>query len=185
MKLIVGLGNPGIKYQSTRHNAGFMALDRLAKNYHTEINREEHKAMIEKIRVNGETIILAKPQTFMNKSGQAVKKISDYYDIDPKDIVIVYDDLDLAPGRIRVRPTGGHGGHNGIKSIFAGLGTKEFPRLRVGIGRPKQMSVVDYVLDQFETEEWSKIDQALDEAVDALKLYLEQDDIQLVMNQYN
>lgn len=185
MKLVIGLGNPGRKYRATRHNAGFMVLDRLAKLYNTSLAREEHNSMISKVKVEGETVILAKPQTFMNRSGQAVEKLANYYQIDKEDILVVYDDLDLNPGQLRIRPNGGHGGHNGLKSVFACLGSKEFPRVRIGIGKPEIKPIVDYVLDPFTKEEWTVVDQALEQATKAIKFYLEKEDIQLVMNKYN
>ncbi|GAB6099767.1 aminoacyl-tRNA hydrolase [Halanaerocella petrolearia] len=185
MKLVVGLGNPGTKYQSTRHNAGFMVVDKLADYYHTRISCEEHKAMVGKIKVSGETVILAKPQTFMNKSGQAIEKLVSYYQIDIEDILVIYDDLDLKPGQLRIRPKGGHGGHNGLKSIFACLGEKKFSRIRIGIGRPEQGTVTDHVLGRFTKDEWSQVDETLDQAREAVKLYLDKDDLNLVMNKYN
>ncbi|WP_018248276.1 aminoacyl-tRNA hydrolase [Orenia marismortui] len=184
MKLIVGLGNPGAKYNLTRHNAGFMVIDSLAKEYVVNVNSKEKQALVAKLHIGREKVILAKPQTFMNNSGQSVRALADYYNIDTQDIMVIYDDLDLEVGRIRVRPKGGHGGHNGIKSIIDHLGQKKFARLRVGIGRPEYGTVTDYVLGKFSREESKKVNKTLEEAVEAIKLYLESD-LNDVMNKYN
>ncbi|TDX51264.1 aminoacyl-tRNA hydrolase [Orenia marismortui] len=184
MKLIVGLGNPGAKYNLTRHNAGFMVIDSLAKEYVVNVNSKEKQALVAKLHIGREKVILAKPQTFMNNSGQSVRALADYYNIDAQDIMVIYDDLDLEVGRIRVRPKGGHGGHNGIRSIIDHLGQKNFARLRVGIGRPEYGTVTDYVLGKFSREESKKVNKTLEEAVEAIKLYLESD-LNDVMNKYN
>ncbi|MCK8817029.1 aminoacyl-tRNA hydrolase [Natroniella sulfidigena] len=184
MKLVVGLGNPGYKYQFTRHNVGFMVLNLLADEHNLNLKREEKKAIVGKLRVGSEKVILAKPQTFMNNSGQAVRSLADYYNIEFEDILIVYDDLDLELGRFKIKPKGGHGGHNGIKSIFNHLQTKEFPRLKVGIGRPEHRSVVDYVLGEFSQQEEKELESVLTTACDAIKVFLTEG-LQQAMNQYN
>ena len=185
MRLVVGLGNPGFKYARTRHNIGFRVLDSFAEQNGVKIKQEKQQALTGKIYFKGEKVILAKPQTYMNKSGKAINKLADYYQIKPEEILVVYDDLDLEPGQLRIRPNGGHGGHNGLKSIFATLGTKEFPRLRIGIGKPDKRPVSDYVLDQFSTEEWDLADKALDKASQAVRDYLEGKSLDSLMNEYN
>ena len=185
MKLVAGLGNPGPKYQSTRHNAGFMVVDKVADYYNRPLTKEEKEAKISKVKVNRETVLLTKPQTYMNKSGKAVGQLADYYQIDPADILVIYDDLDLEPGQIRIRPGGGHGGHNGIKSIFSQLGTKKFPRLRIGIGKPDNRPVSDYVLDQFNQEQWSAVEPVFEKAEQAVRDYLNQVSLDSIMNKYN
>ncbi|WP_027339790.1 aminoacyl-tRNA hydrolase [Halonatronum saccharophilum] len=184
MKLVVGLGNPGPKYETTRHNAGFLAIDKIADYYRVNINSKEKKALVAKARVGGEKIILAKPQTYMNNSGQAVRALADYYNIVSEDIIIIYDDLDLDLGKIKIKKKGGHGGHNGIKSIFSHLGTKEFTRLRVGIGRPEYGNVVDYVLGRFSKQEIKVLEPLLDDIRGATELCIEEK-VDKAMNRYN
>ena len=185
MKLVVGLGNPGIKYEKTRHNVGFMVIDKLVDYYGLNLGKEEQKAVVFKKRIKGEKVIFVKPQTFMNNSGEAVGGLASYYKIDKKeDIIIIYDDLDLQAGQIKIKPKGGHGGHNGIKSIFKHLGVKDFPRVRIGIGRPVNMKVTDYVLGRFSKDEKDSINKALEVARDAIKIHLE-DSLQQAMNKYN
>ncbi len=184
MKLVVGLGNPGSKYRETRHNIGFMTIDRLADYYNINLIKEEHKALVAKKRIKGEKVIFAKPQTFMNNSGEAVRGLASYYKIRKEDIIIIYDDLDLKVGQVRIKPKGGHGGHNGIKSIFTHLGAREFPRVRIGIGRPVKMKVIDYVLGRFKKDDKKIIKEAVEDAKDAVRIYLE-DNLQQAMNKYN
>lgn len=137
MKCIVGLGNPGKKYDKTRHNAGFMVLDEWAERNNWSFSQKKFNGLYTMERIDGEKVVLLKPQTYMNLSGESLRPLMDYYDLDVEDILVIYDDLDLPPGKIRLRKKGGHGGHNGIRSIIDHLGTKEFKRLRVGVGRPE------------------------------------------------
>ena len=131
MKLIVGLGNIGKEYDETRHNAGFMTIDRFAEKHALEFNKQKFDAMIADGIINGKKVILAKPTTYMNESGRSVRQIVDFYKLDPEDVLVVHDDMDLATGRLRLRQKGSAGGHNGIKSIIAHLGTEKFKRLRI------------------------------------------------------
>ena len=150
MKLIVGLGNPTKEYENTRHNIGFMAIDALSEDYHIPVESLRHKALIGKGAIEGQRVILAKPVTYMNLSGEAVRAISDYYKIPPEDIIIIFDDTTLDVGRMRIRKKGSAGGHNGIKSIIAHLGTMEFPRIKIGIGAKREgQDLADYVLSRF------------------------------------
>ena len=144
MFLIAGLGNPGKEYENTRHNAGFMVLDALADKLGADISEKKHKALCGKAVIGGQKLILLKPQTYMNSSGESIRAAADYYKVDPEDILVVYDDISLAPGQLRIRAEGSAGGHNGIKSIIAHLGTQEFPRVRVGVGeKPPRMDLAD------------------------------------------
>ena len=154
MLIIAGLGNPGKEYENTRHNAGFMVMDALAEKIGADISEKKHKALCGKGVIGGEKVILMKPQTYMNSSGESIRAAADYYKVDPEDILIVYDDISLAPGQIRIRKKGSAGGHNGIKNIIANLGTDRFMRVKVGVGeKPKNWDLADYVLSPFTKDE--------------------------------
>ena len=185
MKLIVGLGNPGREYAGTRHNIGFGVIARLSDEYRIPLNSKEHKAVCGKGFIEGEKVILAQPQTFMNLSGESVRSIADYYKIEPEDIIVAYDDIDLEVGQIRVRRKGSAGGHNGIKNIISHLGTNEFPRVKVGVGaKPQGGDLVNHVLGHFSKEDEKKIDEVLDEAVAAVETIVTQD-VDVAMNRFN
>jgi peptidyl-tRNA hydrolase, PTH1 family len=185
MKLIVGLGNPGREYSDTRHNIGFMVIDELAKKWGISLNQEKYKGVFGSGVVNGEKVILLKPLTYMNLSGECIRPLMDYYKISIDDFVVVYDDLDLAPGKLRLRTKGSAGGHNGIKSTIAHLGTQEFNRIRLGIGRPQQgRSVVDHVLGAFFKEEMPEVEHSIVQSVDACETWLSHSFVQ-VMNTFN
>ena len=184
MKLIVGLGNPSEKYQNTRHNTGFLTLDRLADHLGVSINRKAFNALIGKTTVAGEQVILMKPQTYMNNSGEAVGKAVRYYKLDPeKDVLIIYDDMDLPAGKIRLREKGSSGGHNGIKSIIAHLSGKDFCRIRVGIGHEGN-DTIDYVLGTSHGPEKEAWTDAMDWASSAAEDFI-REPFQKVMNKYN
>ena len=169
MKLVVGLGNPGAKYKGTRHNVGFMTMDEVAYQ--------------EKF---GEKVIFMKPLTFMNLSGEAIRPLMNYFKIGIEDLLVVYDDMDLPVGKIRLRQKGSAGGHNGIKSIISCLGTSEFNRIKVGVGRPKDgRTVVGHVLNRFEKEEEEDIIFAVQKSVDAIRSWIETSDFVKTMNQFN
>ena len=169
MFIIAGLGNPDEKYQGTRHNVGFDVVDRLAEKYQIAVDTKKHRALIGKGVIEGQKVLLVKPQTYMNSSGESIRAAADYYKVDPEDILIVYDDISLAPGQLRIRAKGSAGGHNGIKSIIAHLGTQEFPRVKVGVGeKPSRMDLADYVLGHFSKEEQATMDDAVKEAADAV-----------------
>lgn len=169
MFIIAGLGNPTKEYEGTRHNAGFMVLDALADKLNTDISEKKHKALCGRGVIGGEKVILLKPQTFMNSSGESLRAAADYYKVDPENILVVYDDISLAPGNLRIRAKGSAGGHNGIKSIIAHLGTQEFPRVRVGVGeKPPRMDLADYVLGRFSQGEKKIMEEAILEAADAV-----------------
>lgn len=183
--LIVGLGNPGRKYSRNRHNTGFMTIDRAAERHGIRFGKLQSKAAVATGRMAGRNVLLAKPQGYMNNSGQPVRSLVDFYKIPVDRLIVVYDDLDLPSGTVRLRPEGGSGGQNGMRDVIQHLGTREFARLRMGIGRPPgRMDPVDYVLQDFSKDEWEVMQVALDTAVDALETWLA-DGIQLAMSRYN
>ena len=171
-KLIVGLGNPGPKYQGTRHNAGFMVLDRLAEVIRVTVDRTKFNGLYGEGNWFGERLVLLKPQAFMNLSGRGVAEASRFFKIVPADIFVIHDDLDLPFGQIRLKEGGGHGGHNGLRSIIADLGSADFLRLRVGIGRPDKGSAEKYVLSSFPVEESGFVRHVADGACEALEMLL-------------
>ena len=186
MKLIVGLGNPGSKYRGTKHNVGFIALDEIAYQEKVTFNKTQFEADIAEFFLNGEKIILAKPQTFMNESGRSVRPLMDYYNIADEDLLVIYDDLDLPIGKIRLRQKGSAGGHNGIKSIIAHLGTQAFNRVKVGIDRPKSsQEVVSYVLSTFPKNTHDDMLKAVKSAAEASLYWAEGHDFVNTMNQFN
>lgn len=186
MKLIVGLGNIGKEYETTRHNIGFMVADAIAKKHEVSFNKEERDAMVAEFRVGGEKILIIKPTTFMNDSGVAVGQFARFYNIAPEDIVIIHDDMDLPVGFLRIRPNGSSGGHNGIKSVQSHLGTDGFVRFRVGIGHPvhEHKVVLDYVLTKFNQEEQKIMTNTIDNVANAADAWIT-DELEKVMNKYN
>ncbi len=185
MKLIVGLGNPGKQFEKTRHNIGFEVIDELANQLSIPLNQSKFKGLFGIGFHNGEKVILLKPLTFMNLSGESIRAVMDYYQIDIEDFVVIYDDLDLPVGKIRLRQKGSPGGHNGIKSTVAHLGTQEFNRIRIGIDRPTSgMKVPDYVLGRFHDDEQPLTKEAVQKSTDACKTWLERPFLQ-VMNEFN
>ena len=186
MFLIVGLGNPGRQYEHTRHNAGFDVMDALAEKYNISISESGHKALFGKGMIGGQKVILAKPQTFMNLSGESVAELLHYYKIDPEEeLLVIFDDISLAPGNIRIRKKGSAGGHNGIKNIILHLGTQVFPRVRVGVGeKPEEYDLADYVLGHFSKEDRELMEEGYDRADHAVGMILN-GEIEAAMNQYN
>lgn len=185
MKLIVGLGNPTDKYEGTRHNVGFEVIDRIADEYGIGLDTIKHKGMYGKGKLDGQTVILLKPMTYMNLSGESISAVAAYYKIEPCDIIVIYDDINLDVGRLRVRGKGSAGGHNGIKNMIAHLHTEEFPRVRVGIGmKPPRMDLADYVLSRFSKEEQERMDEGYDRAVKAVAM-LVKNELEQAMNEYN
>lgn len=184
MKLIAGLGNPGIKYTRNRHNVGFMLLSHLARAEHVEFNRQRFNAQLTEIKLDGERVLLVKPQTYMNLSGSAVGKLAAFYRLPRTDVMVVYDDLDLPLGKIRLRANGSSGGHHGMESIINYLGGNDIPRLRIGIGRPDPKQDVGHVLGNFSKGEQSILDDVLQRAENALRVWAK-DGIVKAMNEYN
>ena len=167
MKLIVGLGNPGKEYEQTRHNTGFMVLDAIADELQIDVTQKKFKSLIGKGTYRGQSVLLMKPQTYMNLSGEAVRAAFDFYHLELEDILIIYDDLDLPVGKIRLREKGSAGGQNGMKNIINHLHSQEFDRIRVGIGNDKRIPTADYVLGKFRKEELDDHKQAIQIAKDA------------------
>lgn len=185
MKCIVGLGNPGRKYKNTRHNIGFMVVEELVQRHGWKLDNKKFKGNYALENFQGEKIILLEPQTFMNLSGESIRPLIDYYNIAVEDVLIVYDDLDLPVGKIRLRQKGGHGGHNGIRSTIEHLETKEFKRLRIGVGRPSgPMAVVDYVLGNFDKEQKEDVKISILNAADACESWIEHSFVE-AMNKFN
>jgi PTH1 family peptidyl-tRNA hydrolase len=183
--LIVGLGNPGREYRETRHNIGFMLVDRLTIRLKASFTRMQSKALVASLIYKERKLILAKPQTFMNLSGQSVQGLIHFYKIPLERLLIVHDDLDLPLGTIRIRPDGGSAGQKGMTSTIDRLGTNEFPRLRLGIGRPPgQMQTPDYVLQNFSKDELILLSETLDRAVEAALIWVT-DGLNAAMNKYN
>lgn len=169
MYIIAGLGNPGKQYAQTRHNVGFDTIDILADKYNISVDTKKHKALCGKGMIEGQKVVLAKPQTFMNLSGESVRELVDFYKIDPEEeLIVIYDDISLEPGQLRIRPKGSAGGHNGIKNIIAHLGTQVFKRVKVGVGeKPKGYDLADYVLSRFPKDERVLMEEAFERAGEA------------------
>ena len=185
MRIVIGLGNPTKEYQATRHNIGWDAITRISEDYHIPLDTKRHKAICGKGYIEGEKIILAQPITYMNLSGESVRELVDYYKVELKDIIVIYDDISLDVGQLRIRKQGSAGGHNGIKSIISHLGTQEFPRIKVGVGdKPKGWDLADYVLSRFQGEEQETIQGALKNTSEACKTMITVG-IEDAMNRYN
>lgn len=183
MLLIVGLGNPGIEYINTRHNIGFSTIDLLSSKYNIEISREKFKGMYGEGFINNTKVILLKPTTFMNLSGESIREIADFYKLDSNEILVIYDDISLPVGRLRIRTKGSAGGHNGIKSIIANLGTDVFPRIKIGVGQPKG-DLVNHVLGKFSKEDNEVLDKVLETVSAAVETIISKDATE-AMNKYN
>ena len=175
MKLFVGLGNPGERYKLTRHNLGFMVLDKLIQKSTVEGWDKKFDSFFNKIIIDQKSIILLKPLTFMNVSGHAVQKVKNFYDIDPNNIVIIHDDIDLELGKIKLKKGGGDGGHNGLKSIIKLIGS-EFNRIRIGVGRPEKINVSSYVLNDFREEEVSLLKKIILKSCKGINLLIANED---------
>ena len=186
MYIIAGLGNPGQPYEGTRHNAGFDVIDVLAREYNISVDYRKNRALIGKGIIEGRKVILAKPQTYMNLSGESIRGLVDYYKADEEsELIVIYDDVSLDPGQIRIRKKGSAGGHNGIKSIIAHLGTEVFPRVKVGVGqKPRQYDLADYVLGHFSGEERERMAEGYRHVAEAVK-YMVTDRVDEAMNEYN
>ncbi|NMA91181.1 MAG: aminoacyl-tRNA hydrolase [Amphibacillus sp.] len=185
MKCIVGLGNPGRKYQKTRHNVGFMVIDELLNRHGWSLDKKKFNGHYCLESLYGEKVVLLQPQTYMNLSGDSVKPLLDFYQIEPNQLLVIYDDLDLPIGKVRLRQTGGHGGHNGMRSIIQTLGTKQFNRIRIGIDRPQTgITVTDYVLGKFSKTESGLVSDSISIAADACEAWMDKPFLD-VMNAYN
>lgn len=184
-RLVVGLGNPGPEYARTRHNAGFLAIDLLGENLRATYWKDEAGSKVAVVRFGDDDLVLAKPQSFMNVSGGPVRKLADAYGATVSDIIVVHDDLDLAPGRVLCKRGGGHGGHNGLRSLHEKLGTDEYLRVRVGVGRPPgRMDPADFVLQQLKGEALEELEDSIPTAAQAVLAILEHG-IDAAMREYN
>jgi len=187
MYLIVGLGNPEPEYENTRHNMGFNVINKIADACEIEVSQSKFKGLFGMGEIKGEKVILLKPQTFMNLSGESIIQIKTFYKIPPNKIIVIYDDMDLEVGVVKIRKKGGPGTHNGMKSVLGKLGTEKIKRVRIGIGKPKKESasaIVDYVIKEIPKEEQNKLDESTTKARDAVLEILE-NRIDIAMNKYN
>ena len=185
MDLIIGLGNPEKEYSRTRHNMGFDTINQLARQNGIEVTKKKFESLYGMGWIKGEKVILVKPQTYMNLSGQAVKQFMDFYKIKKENLFIIYDDMDIEPGKIKIRKQGGAGGHNGMKSILQNLGNKEFPRIRIGIGRPTiESDNINYVIGQIPMEEREILKKGINRAVEAIEEMV-QHGVDSAMNKFN
>lgn len=184
MYLIIGLGNPEDRYGATRHNVGFETINYFAQEENIELKKVKHRALIGEGFVGGKKVMLVKPQTYMNLSGESVREIIDYYNVPLENILVVYDDIALEVGRLRLRSKGSGGTHNGMRSIIYQLREDEFPRLRIGIGKPERQDLTSYVLGRFSQEDKEKIIEAIKKAREAIKLFISKG-IQEAMNEFN
>lgn len=186
MFIIAGLGNPKKEYENTRHNVGFEVIDALADHYGIRVIDRKHRALVGKGVIEGQKVLLAKPLTYMNLSGESLREIIDYYKEDPEtQLLVICDDISLDVGQLRIRKKGSAGGHNGIKNIIAHLGTQEFPRIKVGVGdKPKKMDLADYVLSRFSKEDRAAMEDAFKEAAKAVEVMITEG-MDTAMNQFN
>lgn len=186
MFVIVGLGNPGKKYEKTRHNIGFNVIDAMADKYNIRVKERKHQALVGSGFIEGQKVMLVKPTTYMNKSGDSVSDVLDYYKLDPEsELIVIYDDISLEPGNIRIRKKGSAGGHNGIKDIIAMIDTQNFMRVKVGVGeKPARWDLADYVMGSFSQDDKGKIDEAIQDAISAAVLMM-QGQVDKAMNNYN
>lgn len=186
MFVIAGLGNPDKKYEHTRHNIGFDVIDALADKYGIAIKEKKHKALCGSGVIDGVKVLLVKPQTYMNLSGESIAEVVNFYKLDPtSEMLVVFDDISLAPGNIRIRKKGSAGGHNGIKNIIAMTGTSDFMRIKVGVGeKPQGWDLVDHVLGRFDSDDRAKVEDAIADAIDAAVLMIH-GDVDIAMNDFN
>jgi peptidyl-tRNA hydrolase, PTH1 family len=183
MFLIVGLGNPGDQYRNTRHNVGFDVVDLIADKYNITVNRTKFKGVYGEGSISGQKVILLKPQTYMNLSGESVREACSFYKISNERIIVIYDDISLEVGRIRIRPQGSAGGHNGIKNIIAHLSCDVFPRIKVGVGQPQE-NLVNHVLSRFSKDERPTVEKSFQAAFDAAEMIIK-DSVEEAMNKFN
>ena len=186
MFIIAGLGNPTLQYEGTRHNVGFDVIDTLAERYNISVDNRKSRALIGKGMIEGHKVILVKPQTYMNLSGESIRSLVDYYKVDEEsELIVIYDDVSLGVGQLRIRKKGSAGGHNGIKSILSELGTDVFLRIKVGVGeKPRKYDLADYVLGHFSKEEKEQMKEGYQKAADAVSMLLN-GETEAAMNQYN
>ena len=184
MYIIAGLGNPGQKYEATRHNVGFSVIDKLAEVHNINVDKKQFKGLTGRGIIGGQQVLLLKPLTYMNLSGESIRAAFDFYKPETDQVLVIFDDISLETGQLRIRKKGSAGGHNGVKSIIAHLGTQEFPRIKVGVGEPKKGELVDFVLGRFHGDDLQIMKDAVDQASKAVETFLESG-VQEAMNIYN
>lgn len=186
MKIIIGLGNPGIKYKGTRHNIGYDVVDNLSRRHNINLNKQKFNSMYGEGRINGEKVILLKPLTYMNKSGLAVSEVINFYKVHLKDVIIVVDDIDIKFATIRIKQKGSAGSHNGLKSVINSIGDNNIPRLKIGVGNKKnaEQDLADFVMGKFDKLEYPEIKETINHATLALEDWIKYDILE-VMNKYN
>lgn len=184
MYIIVGLGNPGRKYENTRHNLGFITIDRLASKHDIKVDKIKFKALVGDGRIAGQKVLLVKPQTYMNLSGDSVREVANFYKVEPDEIIVIYDDLDLPLGNLRIRKSGSAGTHNGMKSVVYQLKSDQFPRVRIGIGQNGDKDIIDFVIGGFRKEEVPILEDTVDKAVMAIESMIGET-VDIAMNKYN
>ena len=186
MYVILGIGNPGKKYEGTRHNIGFIAMDYMESKYGIKINKIKHKALIGEGNINGEKVVLVKPQTYVNLSGESLREVCTFYKIPPQNVIVIHDDVSLDVGKLRIRDKGSDGGHNGLKSIIYQLKSDEFTRIKVGVGAaPEHYDLADWVLGKFSKEEITHMSKAVDAIVEEVVPMIMKDGAQAAMNSFN
>ena len=184
MYVIAGLGNPGKKYENTRHNMGFITIDQLAEKHNIKVDKLKFKALVGEGRIAGQKVMLVKPQTYMNLSGESIREVMNFYKLEPENLIVIYDDIDIEAGTLRIRKFGSAGTHNGMKSVVYQLQSDRFPRIRLGIGSQKKGDLVNFVIGGFSKEEVPVLEDAVNHAVLATECIIE-DGIDKAMNQYN
>ncbi|MCI9638993.1 MAG: aminoacyl-tRNA hydrolase [Emergencia sp.] len=184
MYVIAGLGNPGKKYENTRHNMGFITVDQLAIKHDIKVDKLKFKALVGEGRIAGQKVLLVKPQTYMNLSGESIRQIMHFYKLDPEKLIVIYDDIDIELGALRIRKFGSAGTHNGMKSVVYQLQSDRFPRIRIGIGSQKKGDLVDFVIGGFSKEEVPVLEETVTKAVSAIECILAED-VDIAMNRYN
>ncbi len=184
MYVIAGLGNPGKKYENTRHNMGFITVDQLAIKHDIKVDKLKFKALVGEGRIADQKVLLVKPQTYMNLSGESIRQIMHFYKLDPEKLIVIYDDIDIELGALRIRKFGSAGTHNGMKSVVYQLQSDRFPRIRIGIGSQKKGDLVDFVIGGFSKEEVPVLEETVTKAVSAIECILAED-VDIAMNQYN
>ncbi len=184
MYVIAGLGNPGKKYENTRHNMGFITVDQLAIKHDIKVDKLKFKALVGEGRIAGQKVLLVKPQTYMNLSGESIRQVMHFYKLDPEKLIVIYDDIDIELGTLRIRKFGSAGTHNGMKSVVYQLQSDRFPRIRIGIGSQKKGDLVDFVIGGFSKEEVPVLEETVTKAVSAIECILAED-VDIAMNRYN
>ena len=185
MYLIIGLGNPEEEYSKTRHNMGFNTINKIAEKYNIQVNKNKFQGLYESALIEGQKVILIKPQTYMNLSGNCVKEFVDFYKIENENILVIYDDMDIEPGKVKIRKKGSAGGHNGMKSIIQMIGTEDFPRIRIGIGRPEHKGDdINYVIGAISEEDKNTLEEATNKAKDIV-IEILKNGIDQAMNKFN